>query len=143
MDKTGLIALINDSINTPRMLTCVSRPRRFGKSFAVKMLCAYYDFSCNSGNLFDGLDISKKDSYLLHLNKYHVINLDITSFISAMRRQKKPVSDVPNEIVKAVHDELLSIYPDILSDGKEKSLTDCLIQCVEKTGRKFIFLIDE
>lgn len=43
IDKTGLIRLVNQTIDTPRCLTCVSRPRRFGKSFAAKMLCAYYD----------------------------------------------------------------------------------------------------
>lgn len=32
IDKTGLIDLINQSINTPRMLSCISRPRRLGKS---------------------------------------------------------------------------------------------------------------
>ncbi|MCI9489788.1 hypothetical protein AALC75_09395 [Lachnospiraceae bacterium 48-42] len=31
VDKSGLIALINDTIETPRRLTCISRPRRFGK----------------------------------------------------------------------------------------------------------------
>lgn len=40
IDKTGLIGLVNDSIETPRRLTCISRPRRFGKSFAAQMLCA-------------------------------------------------------------------------------------------------------
>ena len=40
---SGLISLINDSIGTVQKLTCISRPRRFGKSFAAKMLCAYYD----------------------------------------------------------------------------------------------------
>ena len=45
VDKSGLIGLINETIGTPRRLTCVSRPRRFGKSFAAKMLCAYYDMT--------------------------------------------------------------------------------------------------
>ena len=43
VDKTGLISLINETINTTRCLTCISRPRRFGKSYAAQMLCAYYD----------------------------------------------------------------------------------------------------
>lgn len=46
VDKTGLIAFINSTLGTPRKLACVSRPRRFGKSFAAKMLCAYYDKGC-------------------------------------------------------------------------------------------------
>ena len=43
IDKTGLIEQINMRINSPEGLVCVSRPRRFGKSFAAQMLCAYYD----------------------------------------------------------------------------------------------------
>ena len=38
VDKTGLIGLINNSINTKSKLICVSRPRRFGKSYAAQML---------------------------------------------------------------------------------------------------------
>ena len=30
VDKSGLIGLINQTIDTPRRLTCISRPRRFG-----------------------------------------------------------------------------------------------------------------
>ncbi len=40
VDKTGLISFINGTLGTMRKLTCVSRPRRFGKSYAAKMLCA-------------------------------------------------------------------------------------------------------
>ena len=55
VDKSGLIALVNETIETPDKLICVSRPRRFGKSFAAKMLCAYYDRTCNSSDLFQNL----------------------------------------------------------------------------------------
>ncbi len=58
VDKSGLIGLVNEAIETPRRLICVSRPRRFGKSFAAKMLCAYYDRSCDSSRLFEDLSIS-------------------------------------------------------------------------------------
>lgn len=34
VDKTGLISFINKTLGTTDKLTCVSRPRRFGKSFA-------------------------------------------------------------------------------------------------------------
>lgn len=52
VDKTGLIRLINSTIGTVKKLTCISRPRRFGKSYTAKMLCAYYDQSCDSHILF-------------------------------------------------------------------------------------------
>ena len=57
VDKTGLISFINSTLETMSKLTCVSRPRRFGKSYAAKMLCAYYDSDCDSRKLFEGLAI--------------------------------------------------------------------------------------
>ncbi len=53
VDKTMLISLINSTIDTSRKLTCISRPRRFGKSLAAQMLCAYYDKTCDSHFIFD------------------------------------------------------------------------------------------
>ena len=48
VDKTGLISLINKTIGKKNKLTCISRPRRFGKSWAAKMLTAFYDCKCDS-----------------------------------------------------------------------------------------------
>lgn len=76
VDKTGLIALVNKTVGTMEKLSCISRPRRFGKSYAAKMLCAYYDCSCDSRELFDNKEIAVTEGYLAHLNQYHVINLD-------------------------------------------------------------------
>jgi len=83
VDKSGLISFINDTLGTKSKLTCVSRPRRFGKSYAAQMLCAYYDKSCDSLDLFKDLEIAKEQSFYQHLNKYDVIYLDITAFISS------------------------------------------------------------
>ena len=140
IDKTGLIDLINKTINTPGMLSCVSRPRRFGKSYAAQMLCAYYDCSCDSHELFDHKDIAKKEGYHKHLNQYHVINLDITTFISTAKVEGILLKDVPLMISDKILGELHEIYPDTAS---ETDLTEGLVHCVEKTGRKFVFVIDE
>lgn len=45
VDKTGMISFVNGTLGTSDKLTCVSRPRRFGKSFAAKMLCVYYEYT--------------------------------------------------------------------------------------------------
>lgn len=45
VDKTGLISLINSTIETKKKLTCISRPRRFGKSYAAQMLRTYQERS--------------------------------------------------------------------------------------------------
>ncbi len=138
VDKTGLIDFVNSTINTPRKLTCFSRPRRFGKSFAAKMLCAYYDKSCDSRPLFEGLEISKKDSFEKHLNKYDVIYLDITRFISTTKSIKNIVSDIQNKVIK----ELREAYTACVEEH-ETVLADALFSVSDKTGNKFIVIIDE
>ena len=140
VDKTGLAALINKTVGTMEKLTCISRPRRFGKSYAAKMLCAYYDCSCDSHTLFDDKEIAKTEGYLAHLNQYYVVNLDITSFISEAKRDRTSMADVPKVIVKAVHKELKNMVPELAAG---ESLTEDLLHCVEETGRKFVFIIDE
>lgn len=56
------------SVGTMEKLSCISRPRRFGKSYAAKMLSAYYDCSCDSHSLFDDKEIAQTDGYSVHLN---------------------------------------------------------------------------
>ncbi len=139
VDKSGLIGLINDTIDTPRRLTCISRPRRFGKSFAAKMLCAYYDKTCDSSDLFDDLEIAAdekmRESYRKHLNQYDVIYLDMTNVMGNAGSE-----DMIAYIKESVGKELLRAYPD-LKEGS--SFDETLIHAVELTGNKFVVIIDE
>ena len=88
VDKSGLIAFINRTLGTKEKLTCVSRPRRFGKSYATQMLCAYYDRNCDSRELFSDLEIAKDKTFEENLNKFDVIYLDVTWFISNVKNIK-------------------------------------------------------
>jgi len=139
VDKTGLISIINNTIGTAEMLTCISRPRRFGKSYAAKMLCAYYDCYCDSRGLFEDKEIARTEGFLTHLNQYHVINLDITGFISDATVRDIPLSNVPDMIADAIYRELTESDPEL----KGKSLADAMIGYVEKSGKEFVFIIDE
>lgn len=136
VDKTGLISFVNDRINTMDKLTCVSRPRRFGKSYAAKMLCAYYDRSCDSDKLFDDLEIAKAPSYKKHLNQYDVIYLDITLFIAGAADVRNVVTDIQAKVIGEIHDA----YPDV---KQAKTLFETLSNVADATGNKFIFIIDE
>ena len=140
VDKTGLISLINKTIGTTDKLTCISRPRRFGKSFAAKMLCAYYDCTCDSNSLFKNLEIYSDDSFDQHLNKYNVIYLDITGFISYFNQNRMDLSGIVSYIIESIKKELLDSFPSLES---VEELTSCLIKYSENTGKKFIFIIDE
>lgn len=139
VDKTGLISFINRTLGTKNKLTCISRPRRFGKSFAAQMLCAYYDKSCNSRSLFESLKIAKDPLFETYLNKYDVIYLDITEFTSDAF-VKKEMKDVVVRLECKVIDELSASYPDV---EKQKDLPNMLYSITEATGNKFIVIIDE
>ncbi|MCD8122248.1 MAG: ATP-binding protein [Clostridiales bacterium] len=139
VDKTGLIAYINRTVNTPFRMTCFSRPRRFGKSFAAKMLCAYYDKSCDSEDLFKDLRIAGLDTFKRYLNQFDVIYLDITWFLSRTRRKG---GNVVQDIQRAVIEELRETFSDCIRDN-EISLPDALLRVSGKTGDKFIIIIDE
>lgn len=139
VDKTGMISFINSTLGTSDKLTCVSRPRRFGKSFAAKMLCAYYDKSCCSRNLFEGMKISEDESFEKYLNQYNVIYLDITEFTSdafIKRETRNIVINMESKIIE----ELSAAYPNV---ARETALPNMLYGIAEATGHKFIFIIDE
>ncbi|MBS7379662.1 MAG: AAA family ATPase, partial [Bradymonadales bacterium] len=80
VDKTGIIAYLNEWIDTDSRFVCVSRARRFGKTVAARTIRAYYDKSCNSHDLFAPYEIARDPSYEEHINKYDVIGLDVQSF---------------------------------------------------------------
>ena len=141
VDKTGLIDLINQTVGKKNKLTCVSRPRRFGKSFAAKMLTAYYDRSCDSHELFDDKKIALSGDYEKYLNQYNVICLDITGFISEAKESGISLCEIPAMIKRA-------LWKDLLESGftpeENDNLNDFLLRCVMSPGGKpFIFIIDE
>ena len=141
VDKTDLISRMNVRIGGDESLVCVSRPRRFGKSYAAKMLTAYYDCSCDSHCLFEGKKIEESEDYEAHLNKYNVICLDISGFVAEAQAVQKPLVQVPQMIIEALRDDLRLEYPEL---PKCKTLNLELLACVNMPeGKPFIFIIDE
>ena len=135
IDKTGLIGVINGTIGKKRKLTCISRPRRFGKSYAAQMLCAYYDRTVDSKGLFEKLRISTIPGYEDHLNHYDVIYIDMTNVMG-----KASAESFVSFIENAVTEELVAEYPDTrIRNGFDETLSSI----VDQTGKKFIMIIDE
>ena len=96
VDKTGLIGYLNGQIGKEKHLIASSRPRRFGKTIAVRMLTSYYSRGCDSKEIFDKLEIAKDKSYEQHLNQYDVISLDIQWMrgIAIQRMQEKRTDSI-------------------------------------------------
>ena len=137
IDKSGLISVVNSTLFTERSFSCVTRCRRFGKSMAAKMLCAYYDQSCDSRQLFEDLQIASDPQFEKHLNKYPVIYLDVTSFVTRFK-DDTILQHINDEMKADIHEA----YPDVpVKDDDD--LMALLIRINAKTGEPFIFIIDE
>ncbi|MBQ6482653.1 MAG: AAA family ATPase [Anaerolineaceae bacterium] len=135
VDKTGMIALINQTIDTTRNLICVSRPRRFGKSYAAQMLCAYYDKTVHSKELFSNYKIAKTPDFHDNINHYDVIYLDMTQILNESDKD-----NFIDYIKTSITEEIQKSYPEVeISD----TLSTTLINTVEHTGNKFVAIIDE
>ena len=137
VDKSGLISIVNRSLFTERRFSCVSRCRRFGKSLAAKMLCAYYDQSCNSRALFADLEIASDPTFEQHLNKYPVIYLDMTSFVTRFR-----TDEIVLKMDAELRKDISAAYPDVQQE-EDDDLMALLIRIAVAHGQQFIFIIDE
>ena len=138
IDKSELISVINATLNTERRFSCVTRSRRFGKSLAAKMLCAYYDKSCDSRQMFSHLKIYNDPSFSRHLNKYVVVYIDMSKMVSIF----KDCEDIVERIQDTITKDIIDNYPDIAT-RQEEPFQDYLLRINENTGEQFVMIIDE
>jgi len=139
IDKSDLIEIVNMSLNSERQFMCVSRARRFGKSMAAKMLNAYYDHSCQSEALFQDLKIAHSPTFQLHLNKYPVLYVDMTNFITRYRNSGEFVQHIQADILA----ELKEAYPNV-NYGTNNDMMSVLYAIVQQAEpSKFIMIVDE
>lgn len=71
VDKTNFIKELLDNKNK---VTLITRPRRFGKTLAMRMLQEFFDINAAGRDTFKGLNISRAgEKYIQHRGKYPVI----------------------------------------------------------------------
>ncbi|WP_233511349.1 AAA family ATPase [Absiella sp. AM09-45] len=138
VDKSMLIDYTNSILHTPERFICVSRPRRFGKSTDANMLVAYYSKGCDSKALFDHLKIAHRDSYKKHLNKHHVIYLNMQSFVSNQENIQEMIKFLTSQVILELKTEISDVQ---FQD--ETKLRLCLEDIYRYKGEKFVFIIDE
>ncbi len=142
VDKTEMIGYINSVVNTNQRFVSVSRPRRFGKSMAADMLCAYYGKNAESRELFEGCKISKEtnenEPWDRYLGKYDVIRLVMTDFF----KRGNSVEACIKRMSKLVLRELIKEYPDVDYFDKE-DLIQSMQDCYAENNTQFVIIIDE
>lgn len=137
VDKSEMIRYINTLINTNQRYICVSRPRRFGKTMAADMLCAYYDCSIDSRELFCKKKVAGLTGWDKFLGAFNVIRIVMTDFIKAGLSVEEAIALMTKRILT----DLAELYPQVSYDP------DDLVYSTEKfyqtAGRQFVIIIDE
>ncbi len=148
VDKSELIAYTNAVLFTDRRLSCVTRPRRSGKSFAAQMLAAYYTRGDDSRTLFAPFKINGTRTEFLQplgltappfdtwLNRCDVIVWDL---VDAVTRSPHPSLGA---LCRATAAELHDAFPSV-PFSPDASLPRLLQEIHQHTGRTFFFIIDE
>ncbi len=138
VDKTMMIKEICRFIDKGNSYICMSRPRRFGKTFAGNMLSAYFSKGSDSRKLFEPLKIAQDPEFDRKLNKYNVIKLDMNSeYQNTLDKDR---------LIRRVNERVREEMSDVFSDVRitqEDSLADCILKVYAKTKQQFIIIIDE
>ncbi|NLZ69200.1 MAG: AAA family ATPase [Spirochaetales bacterium] len=116
----------------------MSHPRRFVKSMAANMIAAYYDESCDSRPLFEDLKIANEPSFEEHLNKYPIVKIDVSGFMTMKRKKVNIANNLELYILK----DLKESYPEILTE-EDTILALSLLKVFKPTNKQFVFIIDE
>lgn len=138
VDKSGIIAYLNQVFDTENRFVCVSRPRRFGKSMAANMISSYYDRTVDLDRAFGGLAITQHTSYKEHGARYDVIQINVQDFLSSA----KNIDEMLNLLQKSLLWDLLEEYPSCRYFDTN-NLARTMADIHRHTNRLFVIVIDE
>ncbi len=138
VDKSMLISELNKFIDSGNQYICVSRPRRFGKTIATNIMCAYYSKGCDSREIFSKLKISKAKNYEQYLNKLNFIKIDVASEYQNANDKNEMLKDLQ----KKVRDEFQEQYPKIRF-VKNETIANCMMKVYKENNETFVIILDE
>ena len=145
VDKTEMILFLNSVVRTKQKYVSVSRPRRFGKTMAADMLCAYYGRAADSRDLFAKRKLADGDSakteenaWDKYLGQFDVLRLVMTDFMDGSNSVKEMLEYLTEEVVG----ELMENYPEV-KPGSRLNLRTVMSRIFGKSDRQFVVVIDE
>lgn len=138
VDKTGLISYMNSVMGSTRKLVCSTRPRRFGKTFAAQMLTSFYSRKCSSRDLFSKFRVADDPRFDQLVNNCDVITWDTTEFLTDCEDGMTPVERMNRKLSEDLRNEFSDV-----ETASGDSFSDLLLKTSVKTGRRFVFIIDE
>lgn len=147
VDKTDMIMYLNSVVKTKQKYVSVSRPRRFGKTMAADMICAYYGRKAESRELFANRKLAGCEPYKSgekevfwdeYLGKFDVIRLVMTKFI----KNNNNVTDALSKMQKLIVRDIKKEYPDI-DCFDEEDLIQTIEDVYSENSRQLVIVLDE
>ena len=141
IDKSLVLAELNDLVNTDQGFVCMSRPRRFGKSLVGNLISAYYSKGCDTRSIFSQMKIGQTPDYDKYLNKLNVIKLDLNGWYqnSLIKGQVEVlIGTINNKLRKEFSEQFASICFE-----EDDTIADCILKVYSSIGEKFVIIIDE
>ncbi len=149
VDKSNLISELIPALGKSQRFFCITRPRRFGKSMMANMVGAFFEKTADAGTLFSALNIASPQtaeklqqegckSYDAYLNRYDVIYIDFSELPENCDSYPMYIT----RIIKGLKQDLAEAYSKHYPDA-DQSLWDILKIIYQKTGTRFIFIMDE
>jgi len=102
-----MLGYLNSVVKTKQKYVSVSRPRRFGKTIAADMICAYYDRNADSRDLFKKRKLARNTGWDEYLGKFDVIRLVMTDFFKLGKTLEDALTAIKNRVLL----ELEESYP--------------------------------
>ncbi len=137
VDKTAMLSELSAVLGTQQKYVCVSRPRRFGKSMAANMICAYYDHTV-ADEVFAGLAVARGEEFPRGRGACDVLRLNMQEFLSETESMAEFLSLLKDSLLW----DLLKEYPDY-DYLRRDNLRRVMETIYMETRRPFIIVIDE
>lgn len=112
-----MLGYLNSVVKTKQKYVSVSRPRRFGKTIAADMICAYYDRNADSRDLFKKQKLARNTGWDEYLGKFDVIRLVMTDFFKLGKTLEDALTAIKNRVLL----ELEESYPGTKYDASDFS----------------------
>jgi len=147
VDKTDMILHLNAVVGTKQKYVSVSRPRRFGKSMAADMICAYYDRTADSQAVFENYRIADRECgaavgasapWDAYLGKFDVVRIVMTRFFKKRLTVQEGLGRLQDLVIR----EFRKTYPTV-DYYNEHDLLQTVEDVYTTVDRRVVFVIDE
>lgn len=119
--------------------TCITRPRRFGKTMLANMIASYFGKGVDASAEFAHLKASTYAWYPEHLNAHNVIHILFNDMPDEVTTYAQYISRIKRRLIR----DLRAAYPNAEIE-KGDAVWDAFTMVFEYCGQeKFIFVLDE